>query len=71
VTRILLVSGSTYEASVQSAALRTAARMTSPDVALTLFDGLRDLPAFVPGQRTPPTRFCSALRSTRGRCPAA
>src|SRR4051794_11921024 len=54
-TRILLVSGSTNEASVQSAALRTAARTTPPDVAVTLFDGLRDLPAFVPGERTPPT----------------
>ena len=55
VTRILLVSGSTYEASVQSAALRTAARIAPPDIATTLFDGLRDLPAFVPGERTPPS----------------
>jgi chromate reductase, NAD(P)H dehydrogenase (quinone) len=53
VTRILLVSGSTNEASVQSAALRTAARIAPPDIAVTLFDGLRDLPAFVPGQRAP------------------
>jgi NAD(P)H-dependent FMN reductase len=55
VTRILLVSGSTYAASVQSAALRTAARTAPPDIAVTLFDGLRDLPAFVPGQRNPPS----------------
>lgn len=54
-TRILLVSGSTYEASVQSAALRTAARTAPPDIAVTLFDGLRDLPAFVPGERHPPS----------------
>ncbi|NMO51079.1 NAD(P)H-dependent oxidoreductase [Actinoplanes sp. TBRC 11911] len=54
-TRILLVSGSTYEASVQSAALRTAARIAPPDIAVTLFDGLRDLPAFVPGERTTPS----------------
>jgi chromate reductase len=52
-TRILLVSGSTHPASVQSAALRTAARTAPPDIAVTLFDGLRDLPAFVPGERTP------------------
>jgi chromate reductase len=56
-TRILLVSGSTNEGSVQSAALRTAAaaRTASPDIAVTLFDGLRDVPAFVPGERTSPT----------------
>ncbi|HEY0002696.1 MAG TPA: NADPH-dependent FMN reductase [Actinoplanes sp.] len=53
-TRILLVSGSTNPASVHSAALRTAARTAPPEIGVTLFDGLRDLPAFVPGERTPP-----------------
>jgi NAD(P)H-dependent FMN reductase len=54
-TRILLVSGSTNPASVHSAALRTAARTAPADIGVTLFDGLRDLPAFVPGERNPPS----------------
>jgi chromate reductase, NAD(P)H dehydrogenase (quinone) len=54
-TRILLVSGSTAFGSVQSAALRTAARRPPAGIDVTLFDGLRDLPAFVPGQLSPPS----------------
>lgn len=53
-TRILLVSGSTREGSRHTAALRTAVRFAPSDIAATLYDGLPDLPAFVPGRRVPP-----------------
>ena len=53
-TRILLVSGSTVEDSLYTAVLRTAARFATPGVSATLYDGLRSLPAFVPGQRPAP-----------------
>ena len=52
-TRILLISGSTREGSLHSAALRTAARLTPPDSTATLYDGLSYLPAFVPGEPNP------------------
>jgi NAD(P)H-dependent FMN reductase len=52
-TRILLISGSTREGSLHSAALRTAARLTAPDVTATLYDGLSYLPAFAPGEQDP------------------
>lgn len=52
-TRILLISGSTREGSLHSAALRTAARLTPPDTSATLYDGLSYLPAFVPGEQNP------------------
>jgi NAD(P)H-dependent FMN reductase len=54
VTRILLVSGNTREASLHNAALRTAARYAPPDIAAALYPGLRDLPAFEPGLHQPP-----------------
>lgn len=60
-TRILLVSGSTREGSLHTAVLRTVARFAPPDIAATLYDGLRTLPAFVPGERTPPAAV-AALR---------
>jgi hypothetical protein len=53
-TRILLVSGSTREGSLYTAALRTAARFAPPDITATLYDGLRALPAFVPDEQIPP-----------------
>jgi NAD(P)H-dependent FMN reductase len=53
-TRILLISGSTREASLHSAALRTAARLAPADIAPTLYHGLHALPAFVPGEPTAP-----------------
>ena len=51
-TRILLVSGSTREESLHAAALRTAARLVPPEITAARYDGLRDLPAFVPGAVT-------------------
>jgi NAD(P)H-dependent FMN reductase len=52
-TRILLISGSTRDGSLHTAALRTAAHLTPDGVAATLYDGLTYLPAFVPGEQTP------------------
>ncbi|MEV6601558.1 NADPH-dependent FMN reductase [Actinoplanes sp. NPDC051346] len=53
-TRILLISGDTREGSPHTAALRTAVRYAPAGIAVTLYDGLRTLPAFVPGQPVPP-----------------
>jgi NAD(P)H-dependent FMN reductase len=53
-TRILLISGSTREGSLHTAALRAAARFAPPDIAATLYDGLRALPAFVPSEPSTP-----------------
>jgi chromate reductase, NAD(P)H dehydrogenase (quinone) len=53
-TRILLISGNTDDGSLHTAALRTAARFATAGIAATLYDGLRGLPAFVPGEQTPP-----------------
>ena len=52
-TRILLISGSTREDSLQTAALRTAAHVAPDDINAGLFAGLRGLPAFVPGDPDP------------------
>ncbi|WP_433382131.1 NADPH-dependent FMN reductase [Actinoplanes sp. CA-142083] len=53
-TRILLISGNTRADSLHTAALRTAARFAPAEISASLFDGLRDLPAFVPGEYSPP-----------------
>lgn len=53
-TRILLISGNTRPDSLHTAALRTAARSAPGEISASLYDGLRDLPAFVPGEYTPP-----------------
>ncbi|GGQ74072.1 NADPH-dependent FMN reductase [Couchioplanes azureus] len=53
-TRILLISGDTREDSLHTAALRTAVRHAPAGIAVSLYDGLRALPAFVPGEPVPP-----------------
>ena len=53
-TRILLISGSTRETSLHTAALRTAAQLAPAGIPTRLFEGLRTLPAFVPGEQDPP-----------------
>lgn len=53
-TRILLISGNTRDASLHTAALRTAAGLAPPETTAELYSGLTDLPAFVPGQYPPP-----------------
>jgi chromate reductase len=52
-TRILLISGSTREGSLHTAALRTAARFAPAETSASLYDGLRSLPAFAPGEPDP------------------
>jgi chromate reductase, NAD(P)H dehydrogenase (quinone) len=47
-TRLLLISGSTLERSLHTAALRTVGRFAPPGVRATVYDELRNLPAFVP-----------------------
>jgi chromate reductase, NAD(P)H dehydrogenase (quinone) len=53
-TRILLISGNTRDASLHTAALRTAARVAPPEVTAAIYAGLTGLPAFVPGEWSPP-----------------
>ena len=53
-TRILLITGSIREGSLHTAALRTAARFAPPEVTTAVYDGLRTLPAFVPGEQPAP-----------------
>lgn len=45
---VLLISGSTRPGSTNTAALRTAAELETPGVVATLWERLRDIPAFVP-----------------------
>ncbi len=49
-TRILLITGSTRDDSLHTAALRTAARVAPGGITATVFDGLISVPAFVPGE---------------------
>ncbi|MFC7532554.1 NADPH-dependent FMN reductase [Actinoplanes sp. GCM10030250] len=60
-TRVLLISGSTRDGALHTAALRTAARYAPPGITTTLFDGLRHLPAFIPGDPENPEAV-AALR---------
>ncbi|MFI5495046.1 NADPH-dependent FMN reductase [Actinoplanes sp. NPDC051859] len=53
-TRILLISGDTREGALHTSALRMAVRNAPAGIAATLYDGLRTLPAFVPGEPVPP-----------------
>ncbi|MFI5933299.1 NADPH-dependent FMN reductase [Actinoplanes sp. NPDC051494] len=50
-TRILLISGSIRAASLHTAALRTAAQVAPEDITATMYEGLRGLPAYVPGEQ--------------------
>ena len=52
-TRLLLISGSTADSSPQTSALRAAVRLVPPGVVAEVYDGLRHLPAFVPGEAAP------------------
>jgi NAD(P)H-dependent FMN reductase len=61
-TRILLITGGTGEGSLHTAALRTAARSAPADITAIGYDGLRTLPAFVPGEQPAPAAV-AALRA--------
>jgi chromate reductase len=65
-TRLLLISGSTADSSPQTSALRTAVRLVPPGVVAEVYDGLRYLPAFVPGEAPP-----AHVRAVRGGIAAA
>src|SRR5262249_24496729 len=56
-TRILLISGNTRPDSLHTAALRAVARSAPAEISASLYDGLRDLPAFVPGESPDPVSF--------------
>ncbi|AGZ41722.1 NADPH-dependent FMN reductase [Actinoplanes friuliensis] len=62
-TRILLISGSTREGSLHTSALRAAARLAPPGISTILYDQLRHLPAFVPGEPALPGAV-TALRQS-------
>jgi chromate reductase len=53
-TRILLITGGTSEGSLHTAALRTAVRFAPDGLSAALYDELRELPAFVPGEQPVP-----------------
>src|SRR3982751_2413923 len=53
-TRILLIPGHPRADSLHSATLRTAGRVAPAEISATLYDGLPDLPPFVPGEYTVP-----------------
>jgi chromate reductase len=61
-TRVLLISGSTRDGSLHSAALRTAARFAPPEAGATLYSGLSGLPAFVPGETPAPAPVAELRR---------
>lgn len=61
--RILLVPGSTRAGSTNTAALRTASALAVPGVTTTLYDALRELPAFDPDQVDTPPLPVVALRA--------
>jgi chromate reductase len=61
-TRILLISGGTHEGSLHTAALRTAARLAPAGITTDPYDGLRGLPAFVPGEHWPPAAVLDLRR---------
>ncbi len=62
-TRILLISGSTRDGSTNTAALRTIAAVAPPSVRADLYSGLRELPAFVPGDDPAGYPAVTALRA--------
>ena len=64
--RVLLVSGSTREGSTNTAALRTARAVAPDGVVAELYDGLVELPAFVPGDHEPVHPAVAELRRRVG-----
>jgi NAD(P)H-dependent FMN reductase len=69
--RLLLVSGSLRSASTNSAVLRTAVEVASPEIAASLYDGMGDLPHFNPDDDADPlpqpvARLRSAIAAADG-----
>jgi chromate reductase len=63
VMKILALSGSLRSASINSALLRAASRLAPPEIAITLFDGLGDLPLFNPDREASPPGVVTYFRS--------
>ena len=66
---LVLVSGSTRGASTNTAALRTARLVAPPGVTAVLYEGLADLPAFIPEDE--PASTHPAVRDLRRQLDAA
>ncbi len=62
-TKILALSGSLRAASINSALLRAAARLAPPEVSITVFLRLGDLPLFNPDYETSPPSIVTNFRS--------
>ena len=62
-TKILALSGSLRAASINSALLRAAARLAPPEVSITVFLRLGDLPLFNPDYETNPPSIVTNFRS--------
>jgi chromate reductase len=68
---ILLISGSLRAGSVNAAVLRTACAIATPDLKLTLYERLRDLPHFNPDDdREPLPEAAADLRTQLTACDA-
>jgi chromate reductase, NAD(P)H dehydrogenase (quinone) len=64
-TAILLVSGSLRDGSTNGALLRTAASLSLPGIATTLYGGMADLPHFNPDDDIPGEPLDPAVRDLR------
>lgn len=62
-TKILALSGSLRAASINSALLRASARLAPPEVSITVFLSLGDLPLFNPDYETNPPNIVTTFRS--------
>jgi NAD(P)H-dependent FMN reductase len=61
--KILALSGSLRSNSINSALLRAAARLAPPEVTVTLFNGLGELPLFNPDREAEPPDAVARFRS--------
>lgn len=61
--KILALSGSLRSASINAALLRAIARLAPPEIAVTVFDSLGELPLFNPDRETDPPAAIVRFRS--------
>jgi NAD(P)H-dependent FMN reductase len=67
---LLALSGSLRAASINSTLLRAAARLASPGVTVSVFEGLSELPLFNPDREADPPDAVMAFRSRVARADA-